>query len=366
MKHTPLYRAHVGSGAKMVEFAGYEMPVQYTSIIEEHIAVRTAAGLFDVSHMGEITVKGPESKKFLCRLVPTAMSKLEIGKGMYTLFCYEEGGVIDDLFIFMAGEEHYFLVVNASTTDKDFNWMKQHLIDGVTIENISDETSKIDLQGPSSKDIMKKIFNPDSIEKLERFRFYYDRFGGSAIMISATGYTGEAGYELFINNSKAEELWNSIISEGTCFGIRAAGLGCRDTLRLESCYSLYGHEINDFINPVEAGLSWLISSEADYIGKNELLKLKNGGVKRQQVAVKLIDRGIPREQCRVVFKDKTIGYVTSGAYSPTMKNGIALCLVEKSSVSSGDKVEIIIRDKGYKGEVVNKPFYRYNGLYKKD
>lgn len=361
MKHTPLYRAHVGSGAKMVEFAGYEMPVQYTSIIEEHIAVRTAAGLFDVSHMGEITVKGPAAKTFLSRLIPTSMSKLETGKGMYTLFCYKEGGVIDDLFIFMAGEEHYFLVVNASTTDKDFSWMKQHLIDGVTIENISDETAKIDIQGPSSKDIMKKIFNPDSIEKLERFRFYYDRFGGSAIMISATGYTGETGYELFINNGKAEELWNSIISEGTCFGIRAAGLGCRDTLRLESCYSLYGHEINDSINPVEAGLSWLISSDVDYIGKTELLRLKNGGAEREQIAVKLTDRGIPREQFKVVFKDNIIGHVTSGAYSPVMKNGIALCLIKKGLVSYGDTIDIIIRDRGYKGVIVKKPFYKFNG-----
>jgi len=361
MKHTPLYRVHIDTGAKMVEFAGYEMPVQYSSIIEEHIAVRTAAGLFDVSHMGEITVKGPEAEKFLSGLIPTTMSKLEIGKGMYSLFCYEDGGVIDDLFIFMVGEEHYFLVVNASTIEKDFNWMERHLIDGVTIENISEDTAKIDLQGPASKQIMKKIFNPDSIDKLERFRFYYDRFGGSAIMISTTGYTGEWGYELFINEGKAVELWNSIISEGTCLGIKPAGLGCRDTLRLESCYSLYGHEISDKINPVEAGLSWLISSDADYIGKSELLRLKNGGAQKEQVAVKLIDRGIPREQCPVLFNNNNIGYVTSGAYSPNIKNGIALSLVQKGLVSPGDTVDILIRNRRYKGEVVKKPFYKFNG-----
>lgn len=361
MKHTPLFRVHVDSGAKIVEFAGYEMPVQYTSIIEEHMSVRTAAGLFDVSHMGEITVKGSEAKKFLSGLIPTSMLKLKIGKGMYTMFCNESGGVIDDLFIFMAGDEHYFLVVNASTTEKDFIWMKKHLIERVTLENISDETAKIDLQGPASKDIIKKIFNPDSIDKLERFSFYYDRFAGSAIMISATGYTGEWGYELFINNGKAEELWNSIIAEGKCYGIKAAGLGCRDTLRLESCYSLYGHEINDSINPVEAGLGWLLSSDAEYIGKSELLKLKNGAATREQIAIKLIDRGIPREKCDVRFKGKNIGYVTSGAYSPNLKNGIALSLVEKKSVTHGDNVEIIIRDKGLKGEIVKKPFYNYNG-----
>lgn len=361
MKYTPLYKVHVESGARMVEFAGYEMPVQYTSIIEEHTAVRTSAGLFDVSHMGEITVKGPESKSFLSKLIPTSMTKLETGKGMYTLFCNEDGGVIDDLFIFMAGEDNYFIVVNASTTDKDFIWMKKHLTDGVSIENISEDTAKIDLQGPASKDIMKKIFNPESVDNLERFRFYYDRFSGSAVMISATGYTGEAGYELFINNSKAEELWNRLMAEGTCYGIKAAGLGARDTLRLEACYSLYGHEIGDAINPVEAGLEWLISSDADYIGKRELLRLKKGGALREQVAVRMSERGIPREKCSVSFNGKVIGYVTSGAYSPLARNGIALSLVDKGTVSAGDTVEIVIRDRGVKGLIVKKPFYKFNG-----
>jgi len=361
MKHTPLYEVHVESGAKLVEFAGYEMPVQYTSILEEHLAVRTAAGLFDVSHMGEITVKGPESRNYLSKLIPTRMSKLEPGKGMYTLFCKQDGGVIDDLFIFMVEDNNYFLVVNASTADKDFGWMEDHLVPGVSIENISEDTAKIDIQGPDSKNIMKKIFNPGSLDKLERFRFYYDTFSGSEIMISATGYTGEAGYELFISSSKAEELWNRIITEGNSEGLKPAGLGARDTLRLEACYSLYGHEINESINPVEAGLAWLISSDADYTGKDELLRLKNGGAVNEQVAVKLTDRGIPRDKCRVTFKGTDIGYVTSGGFSPLLKNGIALCLVKKETVSAGDTVEIVIRDKGVKGIIVKKPFYKYNG-----
>lgn len=361
MKHTPLYSVHVGAGAKIVEFAGYEMPVQYTSIIEEHIAVRTAAGLFDVSHMGEITVKGPEARNYLSKLIPTSMAKLEKGKGMYTLFCNEDGGVIDDLFIFLIGEGDYFLVVNASTVDRDFTWMKKHLEDGVSIENISDDTAKIDLQGPASKDIMKRIFNPGSVDKLERLRFYHDRFSDSEIMISATGYTGEAGYELFIKNSKAEELWNRLIAEGKEHGIKSAGLGARDTLRLEACYSLYGHELSETINPVEAGLGWLISSDAEYIGKSELLRLKKGEASREQVAVRMSGRGIPREKCDVTFNGKTIGYVTSGAYSPLSKNGIALCLVDRGNVKPGDTVEIVIRDRGVKGEIVRKPFYKFNG-----
>ncbi|HOP64364.1 MAG TPA: glycine cleavage system aminomethyltransferase GcvT [Spirochaetota bacterium] len=361
MKQTPLYKVHVDSGARIVEFAGYEMPVQYSSILEEHMAVRNAAGLFDVSHMGEIVVKGPESKRYLENLIPTSMSKLEKGKGMYSVFCNPHGGVIDDLFIFMVEKGHYFLVVNAATTLKDFSWMERHLIDGVTIEDISCDTAKIDIQGPASGEIMKKIFSDDSIEKLERFRFHYDRYSGSAIMISATGYTGEAGYELFIHNSKAEELWNTLIAEGTCYGLIPAGLGARDTLRLEACYSLYGHELNESINPVEAGIGWLISSDADYIGKDELIQLKSGGNTRVQIAVQLTDKGIPREKCEVIFNGNRIGYVTSGAFSPLLKKGIALCLVEKNTVSSGDIVEIIIRDKGVKAQVVKKPFYAYNG-----
>lgn len=361
MKYTPLHKVHVESGAKMVEFAGYDMPVQYTSIIEEHLAVRTAAGLFDVSHMGEITVKGPVSRSYLESLIPTSMDKLEKGKGMYTLFCREDAGVIDDLFIFMVSEEHYFLVVNASTAEKDFSWMEQHLIPGVTIENISDETAKIDLQGPYSREILGGIVNTECINKLERFHFCYDRFSGSSIMISATGYTGESGYELFIANSKVAELWHRILSVGKDHGIKPAGLGARDTLRLEACYSLYGHEINETINPVEAGLGWLISSEKDYIGRSELLRLKNGAAAREQVAVKLTDKGIPREGCRVTFRGADIGYVTSGAFSPLSKNGIALCLVNKGAVSAGETIEIIIREKGVKGLVVKKPFYKYNG-----
>jgi len=255
MKKTPLYDIHIESGGRMVDFAGFYMPVLYTSILEEHNTVRNSAGLFDVSHMGEFTVKGKDAALYLSKLIPTSMSKLEPGKGMYTLFCHENGGVIDDLFIFMVDPQNYYLVVNASTIEKDFLWMKKHLMDGVTLENISDSISKIDIQGPKSPLVMSKIFGRDKIVRLERFRFYYDDFTGSEIMISNTGYTGERGYELFIENSKAESLWERLMLEGAEFGVKPAGLGARDTLRLEACYSLYGHEINDNINPLEAGLS---------------------------------------------------------------------------------------------------------------
>lgn len=361
MKRTPLYDLHVKSGGKMVEFAGFEMPVQYSSILDEHHAVRNAAGIFDVSHMGEFTVKGKNATLYLSRLIPTSMFKLEEGKGMYTLFCRENGCVIDDLFIFMENEEHYFLVVNASTTEKDFGWMKENLIAGVEIADVSEETAKIDIQGPASRDIMKKIFDPDLINLLQRFSFCHSSFSGSGIMISATGYTGETGFELFIHESKAARLWERLMSEGADAGIKPAGLGARDTLRLEACYSLYGHEINESINPVEAGLGWLISSDTDFIGKAELLRLKNGASHREQVCVELIEKGVPREGYRIKAADYEIGYITSGAYSPTLKRGIALALVKKGNVAAGDLVDVVIRTKGIKGKIVKKPFYKFNG-----
>ncbi len=361
MKRTPLYDLHVEAGARMVEFAGYEMPVQYTSILEEHSAVRTAAGIFDISHMGEFTVMGPAAEEYLASLIPTDMAKLEPGKCMYTLFCKEDGGVIDDLFIFMIQRGYYYLVVNASTAQKDLEWMQSHIIEGAGVVDVSPITSKIDLQGPLSKGIMMEIFDTGKIRGLERFHFCHDTFAGMDVMISATGYTGEWGYELFIDNEGAAGLWQCIMSAGAECGLRQCGLGCRDTLRLESCYSLYGHEINESINPVEAGLGWLVSSGADFTGRGVLMRLKKGGAAREQVCIELTDRGIPRDGCRVVHDESDIGYVTSGVYSPTFKKGLALALVVKGLVAENDIIDVIIRDKPVKGRIVKRPFYRFNG-----
>lgn len=361
MKRTPLFDTHVKLGARIVEFAGYEMPVQYTSILEEHEAVRTKAGIFDVSHMGEFIVKGKNAEKYIASLIPTSTAKFDEGKGVYSCLCYESGTVIDDLFIFMIDRENYYLVVNAGTMEKDYAWMKSHLIDGVELINVSDSTAKIDVQGPESKKILCELFNSNKLENLPRFYFYYDSFDGKEVMISNTGYTGEAGYELFINNESAEALWNAIIDKGTKHGLKPSGLGCRDTLRLEACYSLYGHEINEEINPVEAGLSWLINSDSDYIGKKVLSELKAKGAARKQVCIEIEGRGIPRENCEVRFHNQKVGYVTSGAFSPTFKKGLALALVKKESLSIGDSVDVIIRDKPVKGVIVKRPFYGFNG-----
>lgn len=361
MKRTPLYDVHVDAGGRMVEFAGFLMPVQYTSILEEHEAVRTVAGLFDVSHMGEFTVKGGNAALFLSGLIPTSMSKLEPGKGMYTLFCLENGGVIDDLFIFMIDDRNYYLVVNASTAGKDFEWMKGHIIPGVKLDDVSDSTAKIDIQGPKSTEIMGEIFGAGKIDSLERFHFYTDVFNGSAVMISNSGYTGERGYELFIENSKAEALWKRLMLEGAVCGIKPAGLGARDTLRLEACYSLYGHEINENINPVEAGLGWLVSSDVPYIGKDAITAVKRNGAVYEQLCLELSERGVLHEGYKVFYNDNEIGTVTSGVYSPTFKKGLALIRAGKGVLSPGDTVDVIIRGRAVKGKIVRKPFYAYNG-----
>jgi len=361
MKKTPLYNTHLQLKAKMAEFAGFDMPIQYTSILEEHEAVRTKAGIFDVSHMGEFIVKGANAEKYISSLIPTSTSKFDKGKGVYSCLCNEAGTVIDDLFIFMIEENNYYLVVNAGTMEKDFAWMKSHLIEDVELINISDNTAKIDVQGPESKNILKEIFSSEVLDNLQRFYFYYDIFNGSDVMISNTGYTGEAGYELYINNDTAVALWETILEKGGKYGIKPAGLGARDTLRLEACYSLYGHEINEEINPVEAGLSWLISSDTEYIGKNVLAELKIKGASRKQVCIEMTEKGIPRENYEVAAEGEVIGKLTSGAYSPTFKKGIALALVAKDKVNIGDTVEIIIRNKPVKGIVVKRPFYEFNG-----
>ena len=361
MKRTPLYNIHMESSGRMVDFAGFAMPVFYTSIIEEHMIIRSSAGLFDVSHMGEITVKGDSAALFLSGLIPTSMSKLEPGKGMYTLFCFENGGVIDDLFIFMINEKSYYLVVNASTVDKDLKWMRDHLIPGVEVENISDSTAKIDIQGPKSAMVLNKIFDKKKIDNIQRFHFYYDDFTGSEVMISNTGYTGERGYELFIENAKAESLWERLMLEGAEYGIKPAGLGARDTLRLEACYSLYGHEINEQINPLEAGLAWLINSDIEYIGRSVLENLKKNGSEYEQFCLELKGRGVLHEGYKVLHSGTEIGYLTSGIYSPLFKKGLALIRAKRGVLSIGDKVEVMIRDKGAEGEIVKRPFYKFNG-----
>ena len=360
-QRTSLYEEHLALNGKMVTFAGWELPVMYSSIVEEHLATRHKAGLFDISHMGEFRVKGKNAADFLSRIIPTRLNKVEPGKSMYSCFPNEHGGIIDDLFIYMINEEDYMIVVNAANIEKDFSWMRKHIIDGVEIEDISAETGKIDLQGPMSKAILTEIINDSELEALERFHFYFTIFEGTELIISNSGYTGEAGYELYINNASAVALWRRIIEAGSPMGLVPAGLGARDSLRIESCYSLYGHEINDETSPVEGGIGWLISSEKEYTAKDILVKQKKEGAPRQIVCLDMTGRGIPREGYAIEYDGERIGEVTSGVFSPLMKNGIAMALVKSGTVKTGDEVSVIIREKPVAARIVQRPFYSYKG-----
>ncbi|MDX9800341.1 MAG: glycine cleavage system aminomethyltransferase GcvT [Spirochaetia bacterium] len=360
-KRTPLYEKHLKLGGRIVDFAGWDLPVQYTSAIDEHMAVRTNAGLFDISHMGEFSVKGKESQKYLESLVPTSFSKLEDGKGMYSCLCNEKGGIIDDFFIFRIAADDFYLVVNAGTREKDFKWLQANLKGDVVLEDLSDITAKIDVQGPLSKGIMEKVFSDVDFESLERFHFTYSKFNEKPVMISNTGYTGEAGYELFIDPAIAGTLWDLLLEKGKPFNLLPCGLASRDSLRLEACYSLYGHELNENVNPFEAGLSWIVNSEKKYVASDILKKVKEDGPERRTVCLVIKDKGIPREGYRVMHEGADIGHVTSGGYSPVMKKGIAFALVKAKAVKTGSDVDIVIRDKNVGASVVKRPFYSFNG-----
>jgi len=358
MKKTSLYEAHLKAGGKIVNFTGWALPVQYSSVLEEHRATRKNAALFDVSHMGEIIVKGKGAERFFKKLIPTSIDRLKIGKGMYTCFCNDHGGVIDDLFIFKLKEDEFYLVVNASTKDKDLTWLQDNEIEGVEIIDVSEKTSKIDLQGPKSLQILKKIINSDGLNDLKRFYFRQEKFKNEEVMISCTGYTGEIGYELFCSNKIAPFLWNELLATGESFGLKPAGLGARDILRLEACYSLYGHELADEISPIEAGLKWLVNSKDSYIGEKVLKQQIKEGVQINLVCLKVIGRGIPREDYQVQKDGVTLGYITSGGFSPSLKKGIALAYLTNRSVEIGDKVDIIIREKAVQALVAPRPFYK--------
>lgn len=361
MKRTALYAEHKKLGGKMVDFAGWELPVMYSSIMDEHVATRTCAGIFDVSHMGEIIVSGEAAPALLRRLIPTSLDRLTPGKSMYSCLCHETGGVIDDLFIFMVSAQKYYIVVNAATAEKDLAWMLAHQPAGAEITDVSAQTTKIDVQGPRSKEILIQVIPDSQLESLERFYFVHKVYAGKEILVSKTGYTGEPGYELYLDHDIAPDLWNDLLAAGKDLGIQPVGLGARNTLRLDACYSLYGHEINDAVTPVEAGLKWLVNSTDDYIGKDVLEKQKADGAPTRLICFEMIGRGVPRDDYRIEKDGKDIGAVTSGTFSPTFRKGIGMARVAPGSVTIGDTVDVVIRSTRSPARVVKRPFYQYDG-----
>lgn len=359
MKKTPLYNIHVESGAKMVPFAGYEMPIQYTSILKEHEAVRSHVGLFDVSHMGEIEIKGENAVKLADKVCSNNVRDMNPGDIKYTVLCNENGGVIDDLFIHYISKDNIFLVVNASNVDKDFAWIKSHEIDGAKVTNLSDEYAEIALQGPEAHKVIEKITDFDA-PSLPYFTFTENKVGGMPALIARTGYTGEDGFELYVKNEYAEELWKAVMKAGEEFGIQPIGLGARDTLRFEVNYWLYGNELSETINPLDAGQKFVLDFEKDFIGKDAILKYKEDGRKMKLICLKMLDKGgIPRHEYKVFDGEKEIGFITSGGMLPSAGYVGAMAYVPfGKGYMSGENIQVDIRGKKLQAEIIKKPFYK--------
>lgn len=354
MNKTPLYNEHEKLNAKIVDFAGYLMPVYYDSIIQEHQAVRNKCGLFDVSHMGEIIIKGPDAFHFLQNLVPNNLSKLFDGKILYSPLCYENGGVVDDILIYRFKEDHYFIVVNASNVKKDHDWFLSHAQGyNISIENKSSELSMLAIQGPKAADVLQAM--GFSIQDLKYYCFKEATYNKFKTILSRTGYTGEQGFELIIPNEAAVMLWKDTLKYGAPFSIKPIGLGARDTLRLEVCFSLYGHELNNDITPLEADIAWTVDfSKMDFIGKKAL---HNTPVKRKLAGFEMTERAIPRGGYKVHCDGKEIGFVTSGSFLPTVNKNMGLALINKDLAVPGQTIQISIRDRLYSAKVVSKPFF---------
>jgi aminomethyltransferase len=356
LKKTPFYEIHIKLGAKMVPFSGFYMPVQYKSIIEEHEAVRTNAGIFDISHMGEFLLIGKDVFDFLQYIMINDLNLLELNKGQYSCMCYDNGTVVDDLVYYEETTIQFRMIVNASNITKDLQWLNDHIKNyDVKITDLSTQRCRLAFQGPNSDQKLQKLVNVD-LSKINRFYFAHCSLKEIPIFIARTGYTGEKGFEISFENKYAEKIWAYLQDTGAS----PAGLGARDTLRLEACYSLYGHEISDSITPIEAGLFWLAKPKEgiNYIGKKVLMDKKTKGTDRILVGLNLIDRGIIRDNNKIFINGKQIGYVTSGGYSPTLKKTIGLGLILKQYSEINTEIEIEIRNKLLKGKVVEIPFYR--------
>jgi aminomethyltransferase len=359
LKRTPLYEQHLALGARLVEFGGWEMPVQYSSILEEHRAVRTRAGLFDVSHMGEFKVEGKDALAFLQNLVPNDVGRLAIHQALYSQLCLPDGGTIDDLIIYYLAENHYMMVVNAANIDKDFAWVeKQARNFDVQATNQSDATALLALQGPESLAILQPLTG----ENLSAIRYYHCTPGmvdGINCIISRTGYTGEDGFELYCAPVDVVKLWNDLLAAGKQHGLLPAGLGARDTLRLEAGYCLYGHELDEQTNPLEANLGWTVKlNKGDFIGHDALLKVKEEGLKRKLIGIEMIERGVSRGGYAIYENDQQIGALTSGAPSPTLNKNIGMGYVEAAHAVAGKTVQIDIRGKRTAAQIVALPFYK--------
>ncbi|MCA0985999.1 glycine cleavage system aminomethyltransferase GcvT [Guptibacillus algicola] len=357
---TPLYETYQEMGAKTIDFGGWALPVQFSSIKEEHHAVRNHAGLFDVSHMGEIEVKGEDAFPYLQKMMTNDVSKLKVNGAQYTAMCYEDGGTVDDLLVYKFSEAHYLLVVNAANIEKDFDWLNEHKEGNVSLENKSDEVAQLAIQGPEAEKILQRLTDVD-LSEIGFFKFK-DKvdISGTEALVSRTGYTGEDGFEIYCASNQAPHLWNVLLKEGEPEGILPCGLGARDTLRFEAKLALYGQELTKDISPLEAGIGFAVKTkiEEDFIGKEALASQRENGLERKLVGIEMIDRGIPRTHYNVYIGDEYIGEVTTGTQSPTLKKNVGLALLKKEYTELGTVVEVEVRKKRLKAKVVSTPFYK--------
>jgi len=361
VKETPLVERHRELGAKFVEFAGWLMPIQYTGLLEEHKAVREAVGLFDVSHMGEIWLRGPNGVRAANRLVTNSISSLEPGASLYSPMCNEHGGIVDDVLVYRVGEDALF-VVNASNTDKDLEWIRSHCDKDVRVENLSMETVQLALQGPKTEDVLKRV-GLGNLVSVGHNRHERVSVQGMEALASRTGYTGEDGFEFYYkrNGSErvAERVWDALFDAGASLGLKPIGLGARDTLRFEMGYCLYGNDIDDTTTPLEAGLGWTVKlDKGDFVGKDALVKQKASGLKRKLVGIEMLEHAIPRKGCPIAIEGREIGVVTSGSFSPSLHKGLAMGYVPPENSQAGNEISIVVRGKGFRACVTKLPFYK--------
>lgn len=359
MKNTALTEKHISLGAKMVPFAGYNMPVQYEGINAEHATVRNAVGVFDVSHMGEFILKGENALDLIQRVTSNDASKLYDGKIQYSCLPNETGGIVDDLLVYRIDEKTYMLVVNASNIEKDWNWIQKFNDKGVEMHNISDQTSLLAVQGPKAADALQSLTDMD-LASMEYYTFKKGKFAGvDNVLVSATGYTGAGGFEIYFENQYADQIWDAIFKAGAEFGIKPIGLGARDTLRLEMGFCLYGNDIDDTTSPIEAGLGWVTKFTKEFTNSAALLAQKEAGVSRKLVGFEMIDRGIPRHDYLIVDADgNQIGKVTSGTQSPSLQKAIGIAYVAKEFAKEGTEIFIDIRNNKVKAQIVKFPFLK--------
>ncbi|MRJ08603.1 glycine cleavage system aminomethyltransferase GcvT [Ornithobacterium rhinotracheale] len=357
MKKTALNAKHIALGAKMVPFAGFEMPVQYSGVNQEHMVVREKVGVFDVSHMGQFRIKGEKALDLVQKITSNDASKLKMNQAQYSCMPNEKGGIVDDLIVYKIADDEYFLVVNAGCLDKDWEWVNKQNEFGCEITNESDETSLLAVQGPKAIEAMQSLTDVNLAE-IPFYHFQIGKFAGvDNVIISATGYTGSGGFEIYFPNEYADLMWDKVMEAGKDFGIEPCGLAARDTLRLEKGFCLYGNDISMETSPLEAGLGWITKFTKDFIGADVIKKQKEEGVSRKLVAFKMVDRGIPRHDYEIVDAEgNNIGKVTSGTQSPILKEGIGLGYVQKAFSKVGSEIYIQVRNKRLKAEVVKLPF----------